>query len=179
MLKATNLVLRFGSYSKPINFEVKPGTTLWLRGENGAGKSTLLLTVAGIIKPKSGSVEAVQNTFSYAPQKPTFVFGIQTKRVLELAGVDAANPLIAKLGIESFLNTPVTELSGGEAQRVHVAIALNQDASYVLLDEPFASQDSDSIQRIKREIAEAKTQGKIIIIASHIQIEAEETIALD
>ena len=178
MLKVKDLVLQFGSYSQPINLEVKPGTTLWLRGENGAGKSTLLLTIAGIIRPKSGSIELSQDDFSYAPQKPTFAFGLQTKRVLELAGIDAANPLIAKLGIESFVSTPVTELSGGEAQRVHIAIALNQNAKVVLLDEPFASQDLDSIQRIKDQIVQAKAKGKSFIIASHIDMEAEQTMVL-
>lgn len=178
MLKVKDLVLQFGSHTTPLSFEVEPGTTLWLRGENGAGKSTLLLTIAGIIKAKSGSVELSHNAFSYAPQKPSFAFGLEAKRVLELAGIDSTNPLIAKLGIESFLNTPVTELSGGESQRVQIAIALGQGSSYVILDEPFASQDLESIERIKKLIEGAKEEGKTCIVASHIAIDADLMIEL-
>jgi ABC-type Mn2+/Zn2+ transport system ATPase subunit len=179
MLKVKDLVLQFGSHTKPLNFEVKPGTTLWLRGENGAGKSTLLLTIAGIIKAKSGSVESPHSAFSHAPQKPSFTFGLGTKRVLELAGIDSTSPLITKLGIDSFLNTPVSELSGGEAQRVQIAIALGQKSNYVILDEPFASQDLESIERIKKLIEEAKTEGKTFIVASHIALDANQVIDLN
>lgn len=178
MLKVKDLVLQFGSNTTPLNFEVEPGTTLWLRGENGAGKSTLLLTIAGIIKAKSGSVESPHSAFSYAPQKPSFAFGLEAKRVLELAGIDSTSPLIAKLGIESFLNTPVTELSGGEAQRVQIAIALGQESNYIILDEPFASQDLESIGRIKDLIAEIKEEGKAFIVASHIAIDADQILLL-
>lgn len=179
MLKVKDLVLQFGSHTKPLSFEVEPGTTLWLRGENGAGKSTLLLTIAGIIKAKSGSVESPHDAFSYAPQKPMFAFGLETTRVLELAGIDSTSPVITKLGIETFLNTPVTDLSGGEAQRVQIAIALEQRANYVMLDEPFASQDLESIGRIKKLIEEAKEKGKTFIVASHIAIDADQVITLD
>lgn len=178
MLIVKDLVLQYGSHTIRLNFEVKPGTTLWLCGQNGAGKSTLLLTIAGIIKAKNGLVESSHNTFSYAPQKPTFAFGLAAKRVLELAGIDSTNPLIANLGIESFLNTPVTDLSGGEAQRVQIAIALGQRSNYVILDEPFASQDLESIERIKKLIEEAKTEGKTFIVASHIAIDADQKIEL-
>ena len=178
MIKVKDLVLQFGSQTEPLSFEVKPGTTLWLRGENGAGKSTLLLTIAGIVKAKSGLVESSHIAFSYAPQKPTFTFGLEAKRVLELAGVDSSSSLIAKLGIESFLNTLVTELSGGEAQRVQIAIALGQRSNCVILDEPFASQDLESIGRIKKLIEEAKVEGKSFIVASHVALDANQVIDL-
>lgn len=181
MLKVRDLQLQFGSNKSALNFEIKPGTTTWLRGDNGAGKSTLLLTILGFVEATGGEIEFDQSadSFAYAPQKSAFAFGISTERVLELAKVDTSGTLIEKLGIHTFLGTSITELSGGEVQRVQIAIALSQNANHVFLDEPFSSQDSQSIERIKEAMHSYLKLEKALIVASHLEIEADQILSLE
>lgn len=185
MLKVKDLQLKYGA-TDPLRFELAPGNLYWLKGQNGAGKSTLLLTMMGFIPAKSGVVLCEEKPvggetfkyFAYLPQKASFNFGLTVQRVLELAEVSPESPIARKLGIVKILNSDVTKLSGGEAQRVLLNIALSRDAKYLLLDEPFASQDSAYIVIIKELLEQELTKGKSILIASHIEVAAKEIIEL-
>lgn len=180
MLEVIDLELRYGSNSKGLNFKLEPGTLSWLRGKNGAGKSTLLLTLMGFEDAKTGKViwQGRSNAFAYAQQKPDFAFALTVQRVLQLAEVDLESELITRLGLKPLLDSSVTSLSGGEAQRVLLAIAFNSSAPYLLLDEPFASQDVEYIAVIKELLAQQKLEGRAILIASHIAIDADQIIEL-
>lgn len=180
MLEVVDLQLKFGSAIGALNFKLAPGTVNWLRGKNGAGKSTLLLTLLGFEEAMAGKIiwQGDRQSFAYAQQKPDFAFGLSVSRVLELAGVDNSGEIATALGMQTLLETPVTQLSGGEGQRVLLTIALNKDAQYLLLDEPFASQDVHYIAQIKELIAKQRTAGKSILIASHIEIEADQIVEL-
>jgi len=105
-------------------------------------------------------------------------WGGQINRVLQLAGVDRDSELIKKLGLQQLLDSSVTSLSGGEAQRILLAIAFNSSAPYLLLDEPFASQDVEYVAVIKELLTEQKQKGHAVLIASHIAIEADQIIEL-
>ena len=180
MLEVIDLELKYGSYSKSLNFKLEPGTLSWLRGKNGAGKSTLLLTLMGFEDARLGKViwYGQSNSFAYAQQKPDFAFALSVQRVLQLAGVDRDSELIKKLGLQQLLDSSVTSLSGGEAQRILLAIAFNSSAPYLLLDEPFASQDVEYVAVIKELLTEQKQKGRAVLIASHIAIEADQIIEL-
>lgn len=180
MITVKDLHLKYGASAKALNFKLNPGTVTWLIGKNGAGKSTLLLTLMGFQAAISGEISNPKgsDSFAYAPQKPEFNFGLTVRRVLELAHVSSDSPYVTKLGLEDVLDTAVTRLSGGEAQRVNLAIAISKQADYLLLDEPFASQDEGSINRIKKIIQEKRQAGSAILIASHIEVVADEVIEL-
>lgn len=180
MLKASNLQLRFGSTVNPLNFTLNPGTITWFAGKNGSGKSTLLLTLMGFQPLRTGEISYTEagNSFAYTPQKPDFAFGLTVQRVLELAKVDVNGSTAEVLGIRGFMSTQVTKLSGGEAQRILLAIAFSKDAKYIFLDEPFAAQDRESIVRIEGLIREQQALGKIIVITSHIELSADQFIEL-
>lgn len=180
MLEVVDLQLKYGSSTGAINFEVAPGTITWLRGKNGVGKSTLLLIILGFEAAKAGKITWQGDTqaFAYAQQKPDFAFGLSVQRVLELAGVDSDSEIAAELGMQPLLQTPVTQLSGGEGQRVLLTIAFSKDAQYLMLDEPFASQDVQFIAKIKGLIAQQRAAGKSILIASHIEVEADQVVEL-
>lgn len=173
-------MLQYGSNKSPISFEVQRGTTTWLRGENGVGKTTLLLTILGFYSARSGKIEWTEGVdcFAYVSQKPTFEFGLTTRRVLDLAKVDINHSLIKGLQIQPLLDKRITSLSGGEKQRVQIGIALCQNASHILLDEPFASQDLESIELIKAAIASEQGLGKAFIVASHVKFHANQIISL-
>ncbi len=97
---------------------------------------------------------------------------------MELARVDCKGDIATRLGMSSLLKTSVTKLSGGEAQRVLLAIAFSKSAKYLLLDEPFASQDVQFIEQIKLIMKEQLKLGKTILVASHIAVEADQIIEL-
>jgi ATP-binding cassette subfamily C protein len=69
--------------------------------------------------------------------------------------------------MEAFLDQKVTALSGGQLQRIEIARAFMRDTSLVLLDEPFASQDVASIERIEKFLIAEKSAGKTIVIVAH------------
>jgi ABC-type Mn2+/Zn2+ transport system ATPase subunit len=75
---------------------------------------------------------------------------------------------IAALGLTELLNRKVTELSTGQQERVSLALALSQEASYYLLDEPFSGQDQFFTQAILELITELKTTKGFLVI-SHNQ----------
>lgn len=180
MLEVVDLKLKFGSSTSALNFELAPGTVTWLRGKNGAGKSTLLLTLLGFEEAMEGKIiwQGDIQSFAYAQQKPDFAFGLSVSRVLELAGIDSGGEIATALGMQALLETPVTQLSGGEGQRVLLTIALSKNARYLLLDEPFASQDVHYIDQIKEIIAKQRAAGKSILITSHIEVEADQIVEL-
>ncbi len=190
MLETKQLQLKCGATTSDLNLTLKPKTITWLRGKNGAGKSTLLHTLMGFTPAKSGSVvcdgvtvnsknpAATAAFFAYAQQKPDFAFGLSVARVLELAKLDLSGSISQSLGLQKIADQEVTKLSGGEAQRALLALALSNNAPYVLLDEPFASQDADSIRKIKELIEQQRQAGKSFLIASHIQVEADQELVL-
>ena len=73
------------------------------------------------------------------------------------------------MGLRSLLHKKVTELSGGEQERVSLALAFNQKADYYLLDEPFSAQDSKSIKNIIKVIKSLQKADKGVLVISHNQ----------
>ena len=70
MLEVIDLELKYGSYSKSLNFKLEPGTLSWLRGKNGAGKSTLVKALAGVLQPIGGEIQIAGNLrLAYLPQQ--------------------------------------------------------------------------------------------------------------
>jgi len=126
-------------------FELKAGSgeiyreeILGIFGENGLGKTTFAKVMAGEIEPSNG--EFSKNLrIAYKPQtiKPD-ISGIVLDAV---SRVDA--DIIAKLGLEHLMEKQIKNLSGGELQRVAIALTLSKDADLYLLDEPSAFLDVD------------------------------------
>jgi iron complex transport system ATP-binding protein len=145
-----------------VTFEVTEGSLFGILGPNGSGKSTLLKCIDLLLKPKKGVIlldevnlfsndrRAIAKQIGLVPQKdnslyPFSVFETilmgRTPYIERLGGesstdLKAVENAIAQMGIEHLSERTVTELSGGEMQRVIIARALAQEPQILLLDEP-------------------------------------------
>jgi zinc/manganese transport system ATP-binding protein len=169
-----------------ISGEVPRGDLLAVIGPNGAGKSTLLKGIVGELKPLGGSLDLdglKKSDIAYLPQQidvdrrfPISVFDcvamglwreIGAWRGLDAARTDAVRRALARVGLQDLGNRPVGALSGGQFQRVLFARLLLQDASLILLDEPFRAVDTKTVADLVRLILAWHAEGRTVLAALH------------
>ncbi len=152
--------------------QVRRGEVLGIVGANGIGKSTFAKLLAGVEKPDDGSVFDTV-TVSYKPQYVTanpdssdtveFVLRQVTKKF------DTSyyqNEIIGPLGLGQLLQAEVRNLSGGELQRVAIALCLSREADLYILDEPSAHLDVEQrlvATKVIKRSAEEKEAGIMVI----------------
>lgn len=166
--------------------EVPMGELLAIVGPNGAGKSTLLKGIMGELSPLSGSIDLdglKKADIAYLPQQieidrsfPISVFDCVAmglwRKIGALRGLDAErNNEIARalttVGLQDLASRPVGALSGGQFQRVLFARLLLQDASLILLDEPFRAVDSKTVADLIALILRWHGEGRTVLAALH------------
>ena len=189
MIEITNLTVGYSHVVVLENFSATfaPSTITAITGFNGSGKSTLISAIAGDIQPMEGSISingaslesyslkelsriravAVQSHYYWLPYTVQEILLLGNEDVIQ----DKFDSLLEALAITPFLHQSVTTLSGGQLQRVEIARALIRDTPLVLLDEPFASQDLESIARIEALLREARDAGRIVIFVAHERFE--------
>jgi iron complex transport system ATP-binding protein len=170
---------------KGFSAEFKVGTITAIIGPNGCGKSTLLAAIAGDLPLTNGMIKVAEKEIqnysvselarlrSVVLQQPLFNLAFTVQEILAMARpagstLASENAAIAKLAIDDLVNRKVTQLSGGEKQRVAIALAIAVDAPVLLLDEPLAAQDVDSTKRIIELLKSAAKAGKTIILVAHV-----------
>jgi len=154
-----------------IDLDLRGGETVALMGRNGAGKSTLMRTIAGLIEPVRGKVEAPRGV-ALLPQNPGDL--LVRERVGEELPGEAGRAALAAVGLEGIEASDPRDLSGGERQRLALAIVIAGRApgngatpGAVLLDEPTRGMDrarKDELCTLARELAAA---GSAVAIATH------------
>jgi NitT/TauT family transport system ATP-binding protein len=152
-----------------LNMHVGPGEFVGIVGPSGCGKSTLLKLVAGIGTATEGTLSRAGEIISGPQPDVGFVFQSATllpwltvlqnttlpARVLGLpkkASLDRARDLLASVGLAGFDNQYPGELSGGMQQRVAICRALLHEPKLLLMDEPFASIDALTRDRLATEL---------------------------
>ena len=155
-LRASGLSKSYGDRPalRDAGFEVKRGELLAVVGPNGAGKTTLLGILAGIGEPDSGTVEA-EGEVGWVPQQAALYRRLTVEENLRLFArlekvddVDAAvEAMLEQTGLAERRGDQVLELSGGNQQRINIAIGLLAEPAVLLLDEPSAGLDPG--QRIR------------------------------
>jgi zinc/manganese transport system ATP-binding protein len=168
---------------KDVTTTIPRGSLLAIIGPNGGGKSSFLKIVAGLESCK-GSVKGRNNfTKAYLPQNTAFDknFPLQIKDVVGMGlwaemrsfyrnPVDASPRILAALkvvGLQGFENRSLTQLSGGQLQRVLFARIMIQQADLILLDEPFAGVDTKTTRDLLTLIHKWHEAGKTILIVLH------------
>ena len=177
MLKIDNISFAYGENTifENISLNIGKNKRIWLYGESGCGKTTLLKLILGLLKPQKGSVINITGA------KPSVVF--QEDRLLPFKtalqnvllvkdDTEKAHENLCALGLSEYINTPVSELSGGMCRRVAIARALTADFDFLVLDEPFTGLDKENIQKAVEQILSV-AQGKTIILVTHSKEEAE------
>ena len=174
-----NPILDFPSLKKTLGsftIESEPGTihegeVVGVVGANGTGKTTFTKMLAGVIEPDEGEVES-EARVSYKPQYIKADWDGSVKDLLlteapELLQSGFAKAEIARpLQLQTLLEKQAGRLSGGELQRVAIALALHKEADFYLLDEPSAYLDANQrIQAAKtiRRVMEKKGRSAFIV----------------
>jgi ATP-binding cassette subfamily E protein 1 len=150
------------------NFELKinPGSLMkneivGILGENGIGKTTFAKILSGMIKPDTGSVDS-SIKISYKPQ----YIQAEEDSIVRAYLIKCSQSLIERLDLSHLLNRKVSELSGGELQRVAIAECLSREADIYLLDEPSAHLDVEqrlNVSEIIRDVVKKKEASCFVI----------------
>ncbi len=177
----------------------KPGRLIILAGRNGAGKSTLIRSIAGFLKPISGTIAINnENLFSLSISERANVLSIvQTStsvwtdltvlEVLEL-GASVNNPspddekimaAAARFNLTEVLDAKIEQISDGERQKTMIVRALLQDTQIILMDEPSAFLDYPSKLELWKGIELLKNEGRTVIVSSHDLATLSELQAID
>ena len=178
-LRASGLSKSYGERPalREAGFEVKRGELLAVVGPNGAGKTTLLRILAGIGEPDSGTVEA-EGEVGWVPQQAALYRRLTVEENLRLFAhlekVDdvaaAVEAMLEQTGLAERRGDQVLELSGGNQQRINIAIGLLAEPAVLLLDEPSAGLDPGQRIRLWEFVSSLAKAGTTVIYSTH-QIE--------
>ena len=182
---------------KAASLELARGETTSLVGVSGSGKSTLISVLAGLMLPDSGKVVFDGQEITGLDDSPRarlrarrlraqrigvvlqsgnlipFLTAIENVELaIELADGDRAAPgareLLSEVGLRDRLDHPPRRLSGGEAQRVSVAVALANQPDLLLADEVAGELDSSSAEQVMEVIFDAwRERGLTVLFVTH------------
>ncbi len=151
---------------------IRRGEVVGILGPNGIGKSTYIKILAGVEKPTSGSFES-QLKISYKPQYLKADSDMTVRSLLRSVATNFDSSyyqteILKPMGLEPFMDQTLTELSGGELQRVAITACLSRDADLYLLDEPSAHLDVEQRMlsaKVMRRFAESTE--KTVLVVDH------------
>ena len=192
LILAQNLSFSVGAHKiiDQINLSVGPREIVTIIGPNGAGKSTLIKLMLGLLKPTSGKIETKAGLrIGYVPQKfnSATQVPISVQRLMTLTYKANNSEVMAALfetGVGHLLNASVSDLSGGELQRVLLARALLRKPDLLVLDEPAQSVDFQGEIKLYELISTLrKSRGISVLMVSHdlhvVMAESDRVICLN
>jgi len=183
VLEAHEISKRFGEREalKRVSLEAARGELVAIIGPNGAGKTTLLSILAGIQRADGGSVSRPPGEIGWVPQQAAVYSKLTVAENLRLFARLEKRPdveetverMLAQTGLEQRRDDPVSQLSGGNKQRVNIAIGLLSAPDVLLLDEPSAALDPRQRERLWEFIRELAARGTTVIYSTHNVHEVE------
>jgi ABC-2 type transport system ATP-binding protein len=184
VLEARKLVRRFGAREalRGVDFEASAGELVAVIGPNGAGKTTLLSILAGISRPDGGEVHVPEGEVGWVPQQAALYRRLTVEENLMLFArlekhqdpAASVEEMLELTGLAERRGEIVARLSGGNQQRINIAIGLLSRPSVLLLDEPSVGLDPRQRARLWEFVsALASTRGTTVIFSTHDIQEAE------
>lgn len=174
-----------------LDLEVPSGSWVALIGANGAGKTTVLRAVAGLVAFEghvrtdgldvaTATRRALSRAIAYVPQRPVLPEGATVTDYVLLgrnphirylatesrSDLDAVAEALERLDLEAFARRDVSQLSGGEAQRVVLARALAQAAPILLLDEPTSELDIGHQQQVLELVDRLREDAGLTVLST-------------
>jgi heme exporter protein A len=190
---AWNLARRYGRRwaLADVSFQLARGAVMMVSGRNGSGKTTLLRILSTAIRPDAGNASvggydvktqrdeirrstALLSHYSYLYESLSAQENLAI--VARFLGVTSVASALDRVGLAERANDPVSTFSAGMRKRLSFARVLLQKPSIAFLDEPFGQLDPEGFALIEEVVAELKSSGATVIIATH-QIERVERIA--
>ena len=187
MLSIRNIVKQYANHRAldNVSIEIEKGSVFGLLGPNGAGKTSLIRIINQITAPDQGEIvfngEKLNpshiSKIGYLPEErglyKKMEIGEQMLYLAQLKGLtktDATARIrywFEKMGIQSWWNKKVEDLSKGMQQKVQFIATVVHDPQLVILDEPFSGFDPVNAQLITNEILELNRKGTTIIFSTH------------
>jgi ABC-2 type transport system ATP-binding protein len=183
-LRADGLAKSYGDRRalREVTFSAAPGELLAIIGPNGAGKTTLLQILAGALEPTSGRVSLDRRAVGWVPQQPAVYSKLTVRENLRLFArlervpdVDGTvERMLVQAGLADRAGDTLGTLSGGNQQRVNIAVGLLAAPAVLLLDEPSSSLDPRQRERLWEFVSALAREGKTTVVYStHNVAEAE------
>lgn len=178
-----------------LSFQCFPGEIFGLLGANGAGKTTTLRILGTLLKPTSGQARVKGHDVVREPLKVRQNLGFysastalyprlsarETLRFFaELNGIpkaqltDRVNELLERFSIKDFADSRIDRLSSGMKQKVSIARTIAHNPDVLIFDEPTVGLDIVNALEFQKSLLDLRSQGKCIILSTHIMSEAEK-----
>ncbi|MDD3050155.1 MAG: ABC transporter ATP-binding protein [Candidatus Cloacimonetes bacterium] len=187
MIVIKNLVKKFKQETavNGVSFQLNQGELVGLVGANGAGKTTIIKTIMGLLRKTSGSIEIFghDNTTAeaklhvgYVSEEPMLYDYMTVEEHLQFTAMayelkdwrEKADELLFRFSLTEKKNKLTKELSKGMKQKVSICCTFLIDYSFFLLDEPFLGLDPIAISELKKIIKQKQTEGKTVLVSSHL-----------
>jgi ABC-2 type transport system ATP-binding protein len=165
---------------REVSFDVGPGELVAVVGPNGAGKTTLLSILAGVQRPTAGTVigassERGGRAIGWAPQEPALYSKLTVEENLRLFArlervadpEGAVESMLEHTGLSDRAHERVERLSGGNRQRVNVALGLIADPPMLALDEPSSALDPRQRARLWELLAALAGRRTSVLFSTH------------
>ena len=172
-----------------VDLRVEAGEVFGLLGPNGAGKTTTLEMIEGLTKPDAGEISISGLNWREHAQQIRSIIGVQLqatslynkitpREALDLFGGyypkrRGTDELLKLVQLEDKQNAYHVTLSGGQAQRLALALALVNDPDVVFLDEPTAGLDPQGRRSLWDVVRSMKSEGRTVVLTTHYMDEAE------
>jgi ABC-2 type transport system ATP-binding protein len=183
VLEAAGVAKRYGDRDalRSLDLRLRAGELTALIGPNGAGKTTLMSILAGVIRPTAGSVDRAPREVGWVPQQPALYGRLTVSENLRLFARlqrledprATVQRMLEQIDLVDRADEQLARLSGGNQQRVNIAIGLLADPPVLLLDEPSASLDPRQRERLWGFIATLVDVGTSVVFSTHELAEAE------
>ncbi len=163
-----------------VDFTLRAGQVMVLRGPNGSGKTTLLRTLAGLQPPMAGRVHAPAESVAYGAHADGLKSTLTVRENLDfwakIHATGAVDAVLDRFSLTALAGRPAANLSAGQKRRLGLARLLVTGRPIWLLDEPTVSLDVASVEIFAQSVRDHVAAGGAALIATHIELGLEADI---